>query len=215
MGVFIMYDSNCIGRILSTSSPQAIANICGSEKYESIRGQIRFYDLGQGTLVAVSIEGIPMESASCCQRVLGFHIHEGFRCSGNSEDPFADARTHFNPTNCPHPLHAGDLPPLFVNNGMAWYAMITTRFSVSDVLGLTVIVHSDPDDFHTQPSGNSGKKNCLRRDHKHKRNCLRLKRGSPFCTDSFYFFILTFFTLLHFPYTFFPFANLYALTRTK
>lgn len=158
MGVFIMYDSNCIGRILSTSSPQAIANICGSEKYESIRGQIRFYDLGQGTLVAVSIEGIPMESASCCQRVLGFHIHEGFRCSGNSEDPFADARTHFNPTNCPHPLHAGDLPPLFVNNGMAWYAMITTRFSVSDVLGLTVIVHSDLDDFHTQPSGNSGKK---------------------------------------------------------
>ena len=158
MGVSVMYDSNCIGRILSTSSPQAIANICGSEEYENICGKVCFYDLGQGTLVAVSIEGIPTESASCCQRVLGFHIHEGFRCSGSSEDPFADAGTHFNPADCPHPIHAGDLPPLFVNNGMAWCAVITTRFSVSDVLGLTVIMHSDPDDFHTQPSGNSGKK---------------------------------------------------------
>ena len=75
-----MYDSNCIGRILSTSSPQAIANILGPEKYKTIYGQALFYDLGQGTLIAVSIEGIPMQTASCGQRVLGFHIHEGARC---------------------------------------------------------------------------------------------------------------------------------------
>lgn len=153
-----MYDSNCIGRILSTSSPQAIANILGSEKYKTIYGQALFYDLGQGTLIAVSIEGIPMQTASCGQRVLGFHIHEGARCSGTSEDPFANAGSHYNPSNCPHPMHTGDLPPLFVNNGMAWFATITPQFTVSDVIGRTVIVHSDPDDFHTQPSGNSGEK---------------------------------------------------------
>lgn len=60
--------------------------------------------------------------------------------------------------NCPHPMHAGDLPPLFVNNGRAWFATITPQFTVSDVIGHTVIVHSDPDDFHTRPSGNSGEK---------------------------------------------------------
>lgn len=29
--------------------------------------------------------------------------------------------------NCPHPMHAGDLPPLFVNNGRAWFATITPQ----------------------------------------------------------------------------------------
>jgi copper/zinc superoxide dismutase (SODC) len=41
---------------------------------------------------------------------------------------------------------------------MALFATITPQFTVSDVIGRTVIVHSDPDDFHTQPSGNSGEK---------------------------------------------------------
>ena len=96
--------------------------------------------------------------ASCGQRIFGFHIHEGTRCSGTSVDHFADAGSHYNPSNCPHPMHAGDLPPLFVNNGRAWVATITPQFTVSDVIGHTVIVHSDPDDFHTRPSGNSGEK---------------------------------------------------------
>ena len=94
--------------------------------------------------------------ASCGQRIFGFHIHEGTRCSGTSVDHFADAGSHYNPSNCPHPMHAGDLPPLFVNNGRAWFATITPQFTVSDVIGHTVIVHSDPDDFHTR--GNSGEK---------------------------------------------------------
>ena len=96
--------------------------------------------------------------ASCGQRIFGFHIHEGTRCSGTSVDHFADAGSHYNPSNCPHPMHARDLPPLFVNNGRAWFATITPQFTVSDVIGHTVIVHSDPDDFHTRPSGNSGEK---------------------------------------------------------
>ena len=96
--------------------------------------------------------------ASCGQRIFGFHIHEGTRCSGTSVDHFADAGSHYNPSNCPHPMHAGDLPPLFVNNGRAWFATITPQFTGSDVIGHTVIVHSDPDDFHTRPSGNSGEK---------------------------------------------------------
>lgn len=34
----------------------------------------------------------------------------------------------------------------------------TDRFYVDEIIGKTVIVHEDPDDFHTQPSGNAGKK---------------------------------------------------------
>ena len=36
--------------------------------------------------------------------------------------------------------------------------VLTGRFHVGEVLGKTVILHAQPDDFHTQPSGNAGTK---------------------------------------------------------
>jgi Cu-Zn family superoxide dismutase len=50
------------------------------------------------------------------------------------------------------------MPPLFVNHGYAFSAFLTDKFYVRDVIGLTVIIHAQPDDFTTQPSGNAGKK---------------------------------------------------------
>lgn len=65
---------------------------------------------------------------------------------------------HYNPENTEHPKHAGDLPPLLANNGIAWSAVYTDRFYPEDVVGRTVIIHDMADDFHTQPSGDSGMK---------------------------------------------------------
>ena len=45
----------------------------------------------------------------------------GTSCTGNNEDEFANAKTHFNPTKCSHPFHVGDLPPLIENNGYSKY----------------------------------------------------------------------------------------------
>lgn len=75
-----------------------------------------------------------------------------------SKDPFANAMAHYDPEGCPHPYHAGDMPPLFGNNGFAFSAFITDRFSIREIIDKTVIIHSAPDDFMTQPSGNSGAK---------------------------------------------------------
>lgn len=146
-----------VGRILN-GAPCASAVIRGSEEYSGISGNVRFYKTCYGVLVAAEIFGLPQGASRCEDRVFGFHIHSGESCSGNANDPFADALTHYNPKNCEHPFHAGDMPPLFGNGGYALSVFLTQRFSVDEVIGKTVIIHSAPDDFTTQPAGNAGSK---------------------------------------------------------
>lgn len=137
---------------------QATADIKGSESYPGISGTVRFYQTRAGVIVCAEICGLPQNGSSCCERIFGFHIHQGNNCRGNMDDPFAEVMSHYNPDGCEHPYHAGDLPPLFGNNGLAVSLFLTNRFSVDEVTGRTVIIHDSPDDFTTQPSGNSGTK---------------------------------------------------------
>lgn len=143
---------------LLQKKPYAAAGIEGSVEYPGITGVVQFYQTPAGVIVYTEVEGLPKGSSPCGERVFGFHIHEGTSCSGNYSDPFADARTHYNPKGCEHPYHAGDLPPLFGNDGFALAIFLTDRFTVSEVIGKAVIIHDRPDDFITQPSGNSGSK---------------------------------------------------------
>ena len=43
-------------------------------------------------------------------------------------------------------------------NGKAFSAFLTDTFTVKEVLGRAIIIHSKPDDFTSQPAGNSGEK---------------------------------------------------------
>lgn len=140
------------------NKPDAMAEIKGSEKFRRIKGCARFYQTKCGVLVKIQVSGLPKENEACKNPVFALHIHSGSTCQGNNEDPFADVMTHYNPNECPHPYHAGDLPPLFGNNGNAFAVFLTDRFKVSEIVGKTIIIHSNPDDFTTQPSGNSGAK---------------------------------------------------------
>ena len=146
-------------RILNTLthySPEAQAIIHGSPSYPSIKGTVLFYPFWYGTMVAVYVTGLPDISKPCAEKMYGFHLHEDPYCRGTAEAPFAQAGTHFNPAGCPHPAHAGDLPVLLSNRGMVFQVMYTERFTPNDVIGRTVIIHLNPDDYRTQPSGNSG-----------------------------------------------------------
>lgn len=153
-----MLESRIFGQLIARGRPDAVADMRGSKQYPFLTGELMLYDVGYGTLVVTSLQGYPVRSGKCNDAVLGFHIHEGKECSGPENDPFADAGGHYNPHGCPHPEHAGDLPPLFIGNGRAWSAFLSTRFRVEEVLGRTVIVHGMPDDFHTQPAGDSGER---------------------------------------------------------
>lgn len=137
--------------------PNAVCKVVGREQYPNLRGEILFYETRFGAFVVADVVGLPYEADACKGKFLGFHIHSGNRCEDNTEDPFATAQGHYNPNGCPHPMHAGDLPPFLSVKGRVFSAFLTDRFSVSEIVGRTVIIHENADDFITQPAGNAGK----------------------------------------------------------
>lgn len=140
-------------------SPRAYAHVHGGENYPALTGMVLFFRAEGGSVVFSEFINLPATEGECRPDFFGFHIHEGDSCTGNTEDEFSDAGMHFNPGQCGHPAHLGDLPPLMGgSDGYAWMVFYTDKFMPEDVRGRTVIVHRQPDDFKTQPSGDSGEK---------------------------------------------------------
>ena len=138
--------------------PHAWARIHGNPHHPDLQGLARFYQTPWGVLMALEVSGLPTGSEPCGSPIFGLHIHEGGSCTGTADAPFADAGGHYNPNGCPHPYHAGDLPPLFGNQGHAFQAVLTDRFTLGEVLGRTLIVHGHLDDFTSQPAGDAGER---------------------------------------------------------
>lgn len=127
-------------------------------KGNAVSGEVTFTSRGPAVLVAGEIRGLAPNHEH------GFHIHDKGDCS--SGDGLSTGG-HFNPTAKPHGAHdhsehhTGDLASLKADaNGVARFSYTSTALTVgqgtTDVLGRGVIVHRDPDDFTTQPTGNSG-----------------------------------------------------------
>lgn len=120
-------------------------------------GTVRFVQTESGVLVEGRISGLAPNTAH------GFHVHEKGDCSGG--DGMA-AGGHFNPTAAPHghygkgPHHTGDLPNVVADaQGVATLNFVSNALTLdgaTSIVGHGLIVHRAPDDYATQPSGNSG-----------------------------------------------------------
>ena len=132
--------------------PDAVAQITGGAETPWLSGCAEFYQEHGCVLIVAKISELPRKSET---GFFGFHIHQGESCFGPD---FSRTGSHYNPAERVHPEHAGDLPPLLQCNGNAYLSVRTDRFSIKDIIGRTVVIHSDPDDFRTQPAGNAGKK---------------------------------------------------------
>jgi Cu-Zn family superoxide dismutase len=127
-------------------------------KGNQARGTVTFTQRGNRVLVDVSVSGIPPN------REVGFHIHDKGDCSSGDG---MSAAGHFNPLGKPHAhfttteRHAGDLPALRADaSGNARLIVEMDVITVTDgptsIIGRGLIVHADPDDYKTQPTGNAG-----------------------------------------------------------
>jgi superoxide dismutase, Cu-Zn family len=137
--------------------PTAMAEL-QSTTGNTATGRVNFVQTGGKVTVSGSIRGLKPNTAH------GFHVHEKGDCSSGDG---MSAGGHFNPDAKPHgdpgtaAHHAGDFPSLTSDGaGVATFSFETTTIAVGsgtgDVVGKGLIVHSDPDDYMTQPTGNSG-----------------------------------------------------------
>lgn len=138
-------------QIFSAARPTASCILRGDGRHPELMGEVQFSPYGQGTLVVARVVGLPPA------RFLGLHIHENGDCATGGDVSFASAGGHFDLGGKEHPGHTGDLPPLLASQtGTALLAVYTDRFRPADVVGRAVVIHAMPDDFRTQPAGDSG-----------------------------------------------------------
>lgn len=141
--------------LLTQNQPRAMAWVRGSSAAPSLSGLVKFYDTPYGgVLIEAEVFGLPNITTPGSTDWYAMHIHEMGDCSDN----FLHTGNHYNPEMAQHPRHAGDLMPLFANQGYAWYAYYDKRFRIEDILNRSVVIHQHRDDFTTQPAGDSGLK---------------------------------------------------------
>jgi len=129
-----------------------------SKSGSSVKGNVAFVQHGHHVMVTANFSGLKPNSEH------GFHVHEKGDCSAPDA---TSAGGHFNPDGKTHGApggdanHAGDMPNIKTDaNGNATYSASLHGFTVTaganGVVGRSVVVHRDPDDYKSQPAGNSG-----------------------------------------------------------
>jgi Cu-Zn family superoxide dismutase len=119
-------------------------------------GEATFEQAGDKIRVLVNVQGLKPGQEH------GFHIHEVGDCSSGDG---MSTKGHFNPFGKAHAHpgsgHAGDMPALKAGkDGRAKLDVMLDGMSIGsgpgDIVGRGLIVHADPDDYKTQPTGNAG-----------------------------------------------------------
>lgn len=121
-----------------------------------VEGRVLFRQEADGVRVIAELKGLK-------PGLHGFHIHEKGDCTAADA---SSAGGHFNPAKEPHSSpedphrHVGDLGNIEADaQGIAKYERVNNLLKLSGpetIVGRAVIVHADPDDFKTQPTGNAG-----------------------------------------------------------
>jgi superoxide dismutase, Cu-Zn family len=147
----------CQTQTATTEAPRATAALQPTKGNKAF-GEATFEQVGDKVRVVLFAQNLPPD------RELGFHIHEAGDCSSGDG---MSAKGHFNPHGKPHgnpqsgERHAGDLPSLKVaKNGRARLDVTVDAVSIGsgagNIVGRGLIIHAQPDDYKTQPTGNAG-----------------------------------------------------------
>lgn len=122
-------------------------------------GGLKLTAAGTGVKISGMLQGLKPSSE------FGFHFHEKGDCSAPDA---TSAGAHFNPGSQDHgnpqapPHHAGDMLNVKSDaQGVAEVSLDNPDMTLqsgqpNDIIGKALVVHAKPDDYKTQPSGDSG-----------------------------------------------------------
>jgi Cu-Zn family superoxide dismutase len=138
-------------------APRATAQLQPTKGNKTF-GEATFDQIGSKVRVVVYVQGLKPGQEH------GLHIHEVGDCSSGDG---MSTKGHFNPFGKPHghpgssERHAGDLPALKAGKDgrgkvEAEVDLISVTPGPGSIIGRGLIVHADPDDYKTQPTGNAG-----------------------------------------------------------
>lgn len=137
-------------------APDAVATLAPTAG-NTASGTVEFSERSDGSVeVTAELSNVP-------EGRHGFHIHEKGDCGDNGNA----AGGHFNPMGTPHGApgvdahHAGDFGNIVATaDGKARTSFttrsITLKEGAASAIGHAVILHANPDDLQTQPTGNAG-----------------------------------------------------------
>ena len=142
----------------TSEGPQRATAQLQPTKGNQTSGEATFEQAGRMVQVVIYVQGLKPGQEH------GLHIHEVGDCSSGDG---MSTKGHFNPFGKPHAhpgtadRHAGDLPALKADKDGrakldAMLDLITVSAGPASVVGRGLIVHADPDDYRTQPTGNAG-----------------------------------------------------------
>ena len=124
-----------------------------------VSGRLSLVPMGDGVHIRGEVGGLVPNGQ------FGFHVHDKGDCSAVDA---TSAGGHFNPAASAHGRagghahHAGDMDNIVSDGaGLARVAVHLQGVTLgggaaNDIAGRAVIVHADPDDYHSQPTGNAG-----------------------------------------------------------
>lgn len=142
----------------AAKAPSATAQVKGFAD-PAVTGSVTFASSSAGSLfVHGTIAGFKFGTT------YAIHVHEKGNCSAPDSAGghfHTGSETHGNPFDGDGMHHDGDLPNLQVDSlGVGHFELRTTALQVTagplNAVGRSVIVHAGPDDYKSQPSGNSG-----------------------------------------------------------
>lgn len=160
-----------VGAVVGT----LVAALCGSGFAQEVGAEAELRNVTGDTVGTATFTAAPggvevrveVEGFTGGDGAHGIHIHETGTCSPD----FGAAGAHFNPDGLEHGLenpqgpHIADLPNITIGGaGNRSYRAVASGFTLGDDVGRSVLagdgsalmIHAEPDDYRTDPDGNSG-----------------------------------------------------------
>ncbi|WP_284736030.1 superoxide dismutase family protein [Dongia deserti] len=165
MGIAVTYRTLLVATCMFAVSGPAQAQQAASAPFINAEGReigtVQLTNTPHGVLISGQLAGLPAGEH-------GFHVHETGRC--DASDGFKSAGNHFAPAGHSHGFldpagpHAGDMAnqsapadgTLHLEVFNPYVTLDSGENSLFDADGSALVVHADPDDYKSQPSGDAG-----------------------------------------------------------